>query len=125
MKYKITIGLLLALAPLAAQDTGGHRTWHRIWQASISAVLGGAAADAATSWGKYETNPALRSGGLAFGGRALGLKCGITAGLLAPQLLLVRHHPQAAKAAAIINFSAAGVLGFQAARNTRFSAIQH
>ncbi|MGA2591691.1 MAG: hypothetical protein ABSH32_17390 [Bryobacteraceae bacterium] len=124
MKRRLTIGLLFVLAPLAAQDDSGHRTWHRIWQASVAAVLAGNSADAATSWGKYETNGALRGSGLAFGGRALGLKCGITAGLLLPQFVLMRRHPQAVKATAAINLSAAAVLGLQAAHNTHFAAIQ-
>jgi len=123
MKRRLAIGLLLFLAPLAAQDNGTHRPWRRVWQASVAALVAGNAADAATSWGKYETNGALRGSGLAFGGRALGVKCGITAGLLLPQFILMRRHPEAVKATAAINFTAAAVLGLQAAHNTHYPAI--
>ena len=122
MIQRLTIGLLTLVIPLAAQDNP-RRTWRRIWQTSVAAVLAGDAADAATSWGKYETNATLRGGGAAFGGRALGVKCGITAAVLLPQFVLMRRHGEAFKAGAAINFTAAGVLTAQAALNIHYRTI--
>ena len=87
----------------------GATVWHSIWKASLAAVVAGNAGDAATSWGKGETNPGLRTGtpGV-FGARSIAIKGGITTAVLIPQLILKHRHAE--KAMAIVNFTAARCL---------------
>jgi len=93
-------------AALAAKRSGG--TINKIWVASVAAVLGGTTMDAASSWGKAETNPILRSANGTFGMRGLMIKGGMAGAMLAPEILM-RDNEEAKKKFAIVNFIAAGV----------------
>jgi hypothetical protein len=108
------------LSPIAADDRHD-RTTKRIWMASIAAALAGSAADSATSWGKREGNGLLASGDGTFGGRAVGVKAGITAAVLVPQILL-RNHTNLRKKFIIANFIEAGVFAGTAAHNATIAA---
>ncbi len=93
-------------AAVAANKNSG--TINKIWTASIAALLGGTAMDAASSWGKSETNPLLRSANGTFGMRGLMIKGGLAGAVLAPEVLM-RNNEEAKKKFAIVNFIAAGV----------------
>lgn len=107
---------VLVWALTIAFPSYGATVWHSIWKASVAAVVAGNAGDAASSWGKGETNPALRTGtpGI-FSARSIAIKGGITAAVLMPQLILKHRHAE--KAMAIVNFTAAGVCAAAVAHN--------
>lgn len=83
-------------------------TINKVWAASIAALLGGTTMDAASSWGKSETNPLLRSANGTFGMRGLMIKGGLAGAVIAPEILM-RNNEEAKKKFAIVNFIAAGV----------------
>lgn len=83
-------------------------TINKIWTISIAALLGGTTMDAASSWGKAETNPILRSANGTFGMRGLMIKGGLAGAVIAPEILM-RNNEEAKKKFAIVNFIAAGV----------------
>lgn len=80
---------------------------NKLWVGSIFALIGGSAADAATSWGKYESNPLLASSNGRFGARGLSFKMGLTGAAIVPQILL-RKHQQSKTRFAVFNFVGAG-----------------
>src|SRR5689334_12457450 len=67
----------LSLLP-AAQDRHD-QVMNRLWMTSIAAMVGATAADAATSWGKWEGNSLLASSDGTFGARGLTFKAGMAA----------------------------------------------
>lgn len=83
-------------------------TVKRIWIESICAVLAASAFDAATSWGKQESNPLLSSPDGTFGARGLAIKASIAGAVLIPQLLL-RRHKEFRKSFIVANFADAAV----------------
>ncbi|MBV9304385.1 MAG: hypothetical protein JOY62_05860 [Acidobacteriaceae bacterium] len=85
-------------------DTKGRR----LWIASICMMVGASAADAATSWGKYEGNSFLASSDGRFGAKGLSIKAAIAGGGIVPQLLL-RRHRNLWKPFTVANFVEAGV----------------
>lgn len=93
-------------AAVAANKNSG--TINKIWTASLAALLGGTAMDAASSWGKSETNPLLRSANGTFGMRGFMIKGGLAGALIAPEILM-RDNQEAKKKFAVVNFIAAGV----------------
>ena len=74
-------------------------------------------ADAATSMGKGELNPALRSPDQRFGARGIEIKSGIVAGTLLTGWLATRKHSRAP--AVVANFATAAVYGATALHNTK------
>lgn len=87
------------------QLSGTHPdTVQRLWIASICAVLAASAFDAATSWGKQESNPLLTSRDGSFGARGLAIKVGIAGAVIVPQWLL-RNHKQLRKGFILENFA--------------------
>ncbi|MGA7411189.1 MAG: hypothetical protein WBW33_11930 [Bryobacteraceae bacterium] len=93
-------------AAVAANKSSG--TVNKVWTASIAALLGGTAMDAASSWGKAEANPILRSANGTFGLQGLMIKGALAGAVLAPEILM-RNNEEAKKKFAIVNFIAAGV----------------
>jgi hypothetical protein len=79
-----------------------------IWIASIFAVAASTAADAASSWHKRESNGFLASSNGNFGDKGVAIKCGITAAVLAPQVIF-RKHRDWHTAFALGNFAEAGI----------------
>jgi hypothetical protein len=59
-----------------------------LWMASIVAMLAGTSMDAISSWHKTESNSLLASSNGMFGARGVGIKAGIAAGVLLPQIIL-------------------------------------
>lgn len=96
-------------------------TIQRIWIGSICAALAASAVDAATSWGKQESNPLLASQDGTFGTRGLAIKAGIAGALLLPQWLL-RRHKQLRTGFIVGNFADAAVFTAAAIHNAGISA---
>ena len=84
------------------------RNVNRLWVASLLAVAASTSMDAATSWGKREGNGFLASSDGTFGVRGIGIKAGMLAGVVAPQLLF-RHHKELKAKFAIGNLFEAGI----------------
>lgn len=76
---------------IAQVQTPHDRTMQRVWIASMLAMAGATAFDAASSWGKSEGNGFLASADGSFGARGLSIKAAIAAAVIVPQLLLRRH----------------------------------
>ncbi len=92
------------------------RTMNRIWVASLFAMAAGTGMDAATSWGKREGNSLLASSDGTFGAKGMGIKMGVAAGVILPQVLLRRHKYLKSKFA-IGNFGEAALFGGVAIHN--------
>jgi hypothetical protein len=84
------------------------RNINRVWVASLLAVAASTSMDAATSFGKREGNGALASSDGTFGARGVGIKAGMLAAVVVPQLAL-RHHQKLKSKFAIGNFIEAGI----------------
>lgn len=96
-------------------------TVQRIWIGSVCAALAASAADAASSWGKQESNPLLASPDGTFGARGLAIKAGIAGALLLPQWLL-RRHKQLRTGFIAGNFADAAVFSAAAIHNAGISS---
>jgi hypothetical protein len=84
------------------------RTVNRLWVASLVAVAASTSMDAATSWGKREGNGLLASSDGTFGARGFGIKAGMLAGVVVPQLIF-RHHKELRTKFAIGNLIETGI----------------
>ena len=104
--------IIVLCPPLIVQD-------RPLYWSSMAAVTAAQTLDMHSSWSKYEANPLLRSADGRFGLRGVAVKSGIAVGNLTVQTLILRKWPKARKAAAIINFAAAGAVGVIAVRNYR------
>jgi hypothetical protein len=120
---KCTIVFLITLAACHAADFEAGNAFSRqdakpqSLAISWAAVAAANAADAATSWGRGELNPALGYG--RFGARQAAIKGGVTAGAILLEYVLVRKYPRSARVFRILNFADAGVTGLVAAENVR------
>jgi hypothetical protein len=93
---------------IASVDDPHEKHVRIIWIASIFAMTAGTAADAASSWHRRESNSLLASSDGTFGGKGLAIKGGISAAMLAPQLIF-RKHNDWHTAFAVGNFAEAGI----------------
>jgi hypothetical protein len=87
---------------------------------SAASVAAAGVLDVHSSWGKHELNGTLAGPAGAFGARGAAIKSGMQAAMIACEYLLIRKHPREGKlyrAAAVVNFIAAGFTGATAARN--------
>ncbi len=91
-----------------AQVEDSHNLSHRVWVASIFAMVAGTTADAVSSWHKRESNGLLASSNGAFGPKGVAIKAGIAAGILTPQIIL-RKHRDWQITFALGNFAEAGI----------------
>ena len=89
----------------------------RLWYGTIAMMLAGNTADAITSWHKHEANGLLASSDGTFGGKAIGIKVGVSAAILVPQFVF-RHHPELRKEFIIGNLIDAALFGGTAIHNT-------
>jgi hypothetical protein len=87
-----------------------------LWIASIAAMVAGTSLDAASSWHKRESNGLLASSDGTFGGKGVGIKVGIGAAVLIPQIIF-RRHKELRGAFAIGNFAEAGIFTGAAIHN--------
>jgi hypothetical protein len=106
----------LLAAGATAQDRPSR--WRAAWRWSQVLLVSADAADIASSWGKNEANPLLRSG-QRFGYGSLAIKLGALGGCLAAQHLIVPRHPERTPMITSVNFAVAGGLTVVAARNVR------
>lgn len=107
----------LFLALLIACTLSAESRWAKVYRASVAAVAAGSIADAATSLGKGESNPALRSPGGTFGARGIAIKSAIVGASAGIGWLVSRHHSRAIPA--IANCGMAGVYGAIALHNSK------
>lgn len=118
---KCIVIVLLCSAGMHAESLRS-RT-RKLFVASVAAVTTAAVADAATSWGKAESNPVL--GQSRFGMGQTGIKIGLVSAAVAGQYLIMRHHSaRAAAGFAAVNFASAGVLGAVAFHNSTIPQVR-
>ena len=92
--------------------------WRAVWHVSEALLAGANAADIASSWGKGEANPLVRTG-RTFSYGSLAIKLGVVSGSLAAQHYMVRKSPNHAPYYASADLAAAAVLSLTAAHNMR------
>jgi hypothetical protein len=97
-------------------ETKSEKRMRLIWIASIAAMTAGTALDAYSSWHKQEGNSFLASSNGTFGGKAAGIKAGIAAGVLTPQIIF-RKRRDWHMAFAISNFAEASIFTGAAIHN--------
>jgi hypothetical protein len=115
----------VAARPIAqVRDERHDRHMNALWTASIAAMLAGTSADAVSSWHKREGNSLLASSNGMFGARGVGIKAGIAAGVLLPQIVL-RKHKDLRIAFVVGNLAEAGVFTGAAIHNFQLGAPQH
>jgi cytosine/uracil/thiamine/allantoin permease len=109
--------LLLAalITPLASAAEKPSR-WRTVWRVSQGLLAGADIADAASSWGKVESNPLLATGSR-FSYGSLAIKMGALAGALTAQHFLVRRNREQAALYACANLAATGALSIVAVHN--------
>ncbi|HMD71708.1 MAG TPA: hypothetical protein VKF41_10220 [Bryobacteraceae bacterium] len=114
----IPAGELLPATVLRSAN-GEHRNQLTLWKASMAALMAANAADAVSSWGKPELNPALSGSAGRFGKEGALLKLGLAGGVVTVEFLVLRRRRSRslAKALAWINFGDAAVTGAVAGRN--------
>lgn len=109
------LGVVTA-SPLPSTSTAG---WP--WKVHLAdTLIHGAATslDAASSWGRMEANPILRSADGRFGAQGLSIKLGIFAGMELAKWKLARRYPRS-KLVRAISLAPAAAFGGVAARNWR------
>jgi hypothetical protein len=74
-----------------------------LWKVSIATMLAASAFDAASSMGKSEQNPLLRSSDGTFGTKGVALKFGLVGASLVPQMIF-RNRKDLRRLFTIINF---------------------
>lgn len=115
-----TLALLLLfivfLAPAASAAERRSR-WRTVWHVSQALLAGAETADIASSWGKNEANPLVRTG-QRFGYGSLAIKAGALAGCLAVQHFVLRKNPKPTPVFASANLAAAAMLSIVAVHNT-------
>ena len=116
--------VLIALSPSAASAADRSSRWRAVWRVSQALLVAGNTADLASSWGKEEANPLLRTGAR-FSYGSLAIKVGIVTGCLAAQQYIARKSPNQVPYFASANLAVAGVLGIVAAHNTGVPAASH
>jgi hypothetical protein len=99
------------------------RLMHRLWIASMVAAVAGTTLDAATSWGKLESNSLLASSNGTFGGRGIAIKAGLGAGVIIPQICL-RKHKEYRAAFIIGNLGEASIFSAATAHNLSIRSAQ-
>ena len=112
---------VLLLPPASA--AGKPARWHTVWRVSQALLAGADAADAASSWGKHETNPLVRTG-QSFGCGSLAIKLGALTTGVAAQHFILRKAPYQTPLFASANLAAAALLGVAAAHNMHVSAAK-
>jgi hypothetical protein len=110
--FLVFIALILPAASAADHSS----RWRAVWRVSQALLSGAEAADAASSWGKNEANPLMRSG-QRFGYGSLAIKLGALSAGLAAQHYILHKAPHETKLFAVANLAAAATLSVVAARN--------
>ncbi len=101
---------------IAREENPHDKFMNRLWIASMVAAVGGTSLDAATSWGKLEGNSLLASSNGTFGAKGLGIKAGLAAAVIIPQICL-RKHRELKGVFVFGNFAEAGIFAGTAVHN--------
>ncbi|HXM43949.1 MAG TPA: hypothetical protein VN924_22130 [Bryobacteraceae bacterium] len=117
MQSTAAFPILLTILLLPAAS-GANRVshWRAVWRVSEAMLAGADAADAASSWGKNEGNPLVRTG-QTFSYGSLAIKLGALGGGLLAQHYIVRRSPGTTPLFASANLAVAAMLGIVARRN--------
>lgn len=102
---------------IAHVEDAPRRHTSRLWVASCIALLAATSADMASSWGRNEANPMLRSGDGRFGARGASIKLAMAGAMIAPQFFVMRRAPGSQRLFTIANFAQAGLYTGVAVRN--------
>ena len=116
--------VLITLLPTAASAADRPSRWRTVWRVSQALLVAGNIADIASSWGKDEGNPLLRTGPQ-FSYGSMAIKLGMLSGCLVAQHYKARKLPNQIPYFASANLAVAGVLGIVAAHNTGVPAASH
>ncbi len=106
---------------IATDESPHDKFMNRLWIASMVAAVAGTSLDAATSWGKLEGNSLLASSNGTFGAKGLGIKAGLAAAVIIPQICL-RRHRELKGVFAFGNFAEAGIFAGTAVHNLQVSS---
>lgn len=90
--------------------------WWRRHLGDTALHLGATSADAATSWGRVELNPLLRSADGRFGARGLGLKLGLFGAVELVKWRLAKRYPRE-RWVRVLSLGPAAAFGGVAVRN--------
>jgi hypothetical protein len=93
------------------------RTINRLWLGAIAAVVAANAFDAGSSWGKRDGNSFLASPDGTFGAKGASIKAGMTAGIIIPQILLLRGKSDLKKRVAIVGYAEAAFIAAVSVHN--------
>jgi hypothetical protein len=108
--------LLFAVILPAASSADRPSRWRAVWHVSQVMLAGADAADAASSWGKIEANPLVRSG-QTFSYGSLAIKLAALSAGMAAQHYILRKAPNKTPLFATANLAAAVALGVVAEHN--------
>ena len=106
---------------IASVDDRHDRMMNRLWIASIAAAVAGTSLDAASSWGKMESNSLLASNNGTFGARGIAIKAGLAGAMIIPQICL-RKRKEYRTAFIMGNFGEASIFSAAAAHNLSIRA---
>jgi len=112
----LSLLLLFGLILPAASAADKPSRWRAVWRVSQAMLAGADAADAASSWGKIEANPLVRSG-QTFSYGSLAIKLGALGAGMAAQHFIVSKAPNKTPLFATTNLAAAALLGVVAEHN--------
>jgi hypothetical protein len=110
-------GLLMPSASAAERPS----RWRAVWRMSQVLLAGAESADIASSWGKNEGNPLVRTGSR-FSYGSLAIKLGVLTGGITAQHFIVRKSPDQARLYAAGNLAATAVLSVVAVHNMHVPA---
>jgi hypothetical protein len=115
--------LMFGLILPAASGADKQSRWRAVWRVSQAMLAGADAADAASSWGKNEANPLVRTG-TRFSYGSLAIKVGALTGGIVAQHYIVRLAPNKTPLFASANLAAAAMLGVVAEHNMHVPAAK-
>ena len=114
-RFVASLLFFVTLLPAASAAEKPSR-WRTVWRVSQGLLVAGNTADIASSWGKHEANPMLRTGNR-FSYGSMAIKLGLLAGSLTAQHYFVRKHPEWTPYVTAGNLGTTAVMSVMAARN--------
>ncbi len=106
---------------VAGVEDSHERMMNRLWIASMVAAVAATGLDAASSWGKLESNPLLAGGNGTFGAKGAAIKAGVAAAVIIPQIWL-RKRKDLRSAFTIGNLGEASLFSAAAIHNLKIRA---
>jgi hypothetical protein len=121
VKRTATFLVLLTVVLLPAASAADRQSrWRILWHVSQAMLAGANVADAASSWGKTEANPLVRTG-VSFSYGSLAIKLGVMSGGLAAQHYVQHKMPAKTPLFASANLATAAMLAVVADHNMHVS----